>query len=267
MAILVVGFDGYDDLWEDFFSLLSKYWSDCPYKIYLVNNERKCNYDGVTVINVGENAEWSLKVSTALEHIKEKYICLLLEDLYFGEKVENGAITKILNYMEKNKTIFYKLKSFSKIKTKKVEDYGFLYEIPDTLRYGISLQAAIWHREFLKEKVGKGNYNAWKFECDRIAEEQNGNGVALQGCVYDNRNILQLQHGVVQGEYLPRTLKYFKEKGYELNQSRRQAMSEKQYFIYRCKLLSTNVLPARVKIGLKKTLNFFGIKFITDKHA
>lgn len=267
MAIVVIGFDGYDDLWDDFFALFRKYWSDCPYKVYLVNNEKRSQYEGVTVINAGSDAEWSRKVQFALKEVQEDYLCLMLEDFYIGSKVNTGRVKQTLKLMSEDAIKYYKLKTFSAIKTAKYKNYDYLHVIPENLEYGVSLQPGIWKKEFLQEKIGTKNYNAWKFECDRIAEERLGRSIAMQGCVYDDRNILEIQHGVVQGKYLPKTLKYFENLGYALNQQRRGAMKGKRYFVYLCKKNANKYLPKSLKKGLKRVLNVFGMNFVTDKNA
>lgn len=267
MAIVVIGFDGYDDLWDDFFILFRRFWSECPYKVYLVNNEKKSEYEGVTVVNAGRDAEWSRKVQVALESVDEDYLCLMLEDFYIGKKVNTKVVEKALQLMVEDHIKYYKLKTFSNINTAEYRDYKYLHVLPKNLEYGISLQPGIWKKSFLKEKVGTENYNAWKFECDCIAEAKKGGNALLEGCIYDDRNILEIQHGVVQGKYLPKALKYFEKQGYILNQQRRGAMQGKQYFVYRCKVFSNKYLPKVLKKKLKKIMNIFGMKFVTDKNA
>lgn len=261
MAILVIGFDGYDDLWKDFFTLFKKYWADCPYKIYLANNTLKYEVAGVTTINAGNDAEWSRKAQIACELIEEEYVCLLLEDFYLGANVDSKVIEDVLEFMVQENIRYYKLNTFSKINTPNYRGRGYLHIIPGNLEYGISLLPGIWEKAFLIEKLGTENYNAWKFEIDRLIEERDETSEPLKGCVYDDRNILQIQHGVVQGKYLPEVIKYFKKNGYDLNQSRRGIMTFRENLIYKTKRLNW---PAPLKRSLKAFLHLFGVKFVTD---
>ena len=50
LSIVVVSYDGYSDLWEDFFALKNKYWTDCPYPTYLANNIKEFQFMNVNVI-------------------------------------------------------------------------------------------------------------------------------------------------------------------------------------------------------------------------
>lgn len=264
MAILIIGFDGYNDLWGDFFTLFKKYWADCPYRIYLANNILEYEVPGVTTIHGGKEAEWSRKAQIACEIIEEDYICLLLEDFYLGDIVNSKTIADVLELMEEYNLRYYKLNTFSKINTPSYGKKKYLHIIPENLEYGISLQPGIWNKKFLKEKLGIENYNAWKFEIDRLLEERQGTKEPLKGCVYDERNILQIQHGVVQGKYLPEVIKYFNKRNYHLNQTQRGVMTFKENFIYKSKRLNW---PVPVKRILKSLLRLFGAKFVTDVNA
>lgn len=264
MAIVMIGYDGYDDVWKDFFTLYQKNWADCPYKIYLADGEKGYDMPGLTVIHAGKDAEWSRKVQKALEVVEEKYICLLLEDFYFGSPVDNKIVAEALDIMERDQLKYYKLTTFSKIKTASYQGIPYLHVLPGNLEYAVSLQAGIWEKDFLKEKVGTENYNAWKFEIDRINEEKLASKEPMEGCVYDDRNILQIQHGIVQGKYLPEAVKYFDRRGYHLDQSRRSVMTFRENFIYKSKRLNW---PKPIKQILKSVLRLFGMKFVTDVNA
>lgn len=266
MALLVVGFDGYNDLWDDYFKLLNKYWKDREYPTYLSNNELKSEYENVTVINCGKDAEWSRKVQTAIDLIEEDYICLLLEDFYTGTYVDGMLVDNVIDFIKQNDLKYYKINTFSKIKSPRYNNIKHLRTIPANLPYGISLQPAIWNKEFLKEKLGKENYNAWIFEYDRIKESSNNVYDSLEGCVYDDRNILQIKHGVVQGKYLPPIVKYFEKINQPLDISGRKVMPTREYFLYRIKNITKSIVPLKLINPMKKILGKFGMSFVSDKY-
>lgn len=267
MAILVIGFDGYNDLWDDYFTLLNKYWSDRSFPVYLANNQLKPEYNNVSIINCGADAEWSNKVRVALENIEETYICLLLEDFFTGSKVNNETIINTLDFIKSENIRYYKLDSFSKIKANNYNGMNYLSTIPENLDYGISLQPAIWNRKFLLELLGEGNYNAWKFEYARIAESAKGSAKDLAGCVYDDRNILEIQHAVVQGKYLPPVVEFFEQQNYKVNMTRRSAMTTKEYKLHRVKQIGKKITPIAYRKTVKKFMNNFGMKFVSDKQS
>ena len=124
------------------------------------------------------------------------------------------------------------------------------------------MQAAIWNKEFLYELIGEGDYNAWEFEMNRLKESVNADNIPLDGCVYDDRNILHIVHGVVQGKFLPSAVKQLRNIGFELNTSPREIMSFKEYAYYKLKLHMKDVLPIKVTKGIKPLLSKAGFKFV-----
>ena len=269
MAILIIGFDGYSDLWDDCINLFDKYWKNRNYDVYLANNTKKVNYEGIKVINCGEKAEWSKKVSIALSNIQEDYVCLLLEDFFIGDYVENKIIDNTLNFIKNEKIKYFKITDnnrFTPTKNPIYKNKKNLKVIYDDTDYGISLQPAIWEKKYLAELIGNENYNAWTFEINRLKEEKDGKKLILTGCIEDTRNILNIKHGVLQGKLLPSTIKYFKKNNYNIK-SDREIMSFFNYRIYILKTYCRELLPNKFKKIIKIFLKKFGMEFVSDKYV
>ena len=265
LTIAFIGFDGYDDIWDDCINLFNKFWPDCPYEILFVNNEKKVVWENVKVLHAGADAEWSKKVQTAIKECKTQYLCLLLEDFFVGEYIDSDKIDRMMRFIEKEKIRYYKLANMNRACKNHDSIYKgkkFLHIIPESDEYGISLQAAIWDINYLKNLVGEENYNAWTFEFNRVKESQGKGDLPLKGCLFDDRNILNLQHGVIQSKYLPGTIRYFRNKGIELNVER-EIMSYAQY--YRGRLISKgkHILPRKMQKPVKMILEKCGMKFVS----
>lgn len=267
MAIVINGYDGCKDLWDHYFELLNTYWPDRSFPVYLVNNELRPEYDNVSILNCGPDADWSQKVKVALDRIDAQYICLLLEDFFTGSKIDNEEIVSIVRFIKEENIRYYKLKNLSKIKSSHYKGIQHLYTIPENMEYGISLQPAVWERNFLAKLVGSGNYNAWQFEFARIAEAKNGSKNAMEGCVYDNRNILKIVHGVVQKKYLPTAVKYFEKQNYHFDTSVRPIMSIKEYVQMRMKQMGKRIIPKLIRQFAKNGMRILGMKFVSDKRS
>lgn len=216
MSILVVSCDDYSDLWDPFFFLMNKYWKDNKYPIYLTTNTKNYIKESINVINNPKDFEWSKRTKSALEKINSEYVLLLLEDYFFSKKVDNQKIMDILQLMTQDKILYYKLNSFSKINSKAYNNKNYLKIIPNDLKYGVSLQPAIWNTKFLYDLIGDGNYNPWYFEKKILNENLK---IEPKKFLYDNRHILNIKHGLVKGKWLPSTLKYFKRRGINLNKN------------------------------------------------
>lgn len=265
MTIVFIGFDGYCDLWNDCFELFNRFWPDCPYDILFVNNSKDVSYKNVKTLHAGEDAEWSRKVQIALQNCDTQYICLLLEDFFVGDTIDNKSISKMVRFIKKEKMLYYKLVNMSravKNRDPQYKGYSFLHVIPESDEYGVSLQAAIWDKDYLTQKIGHGNYNAWKFEFDRVKESDMNNHAPRVGCVFDDRNVLKLRHGVVQSKYIPSTVAYFHRIGYNLN-LQRECLSYIQYYKIQFSSLVKYLLPQSARGKVKRFAEHLGMKFVS----
>lgn len=265
MAIVVVSYDGYSDLWDDFFTLLNKYWEDRPYCTYLANNIKKPSYKGVDILNCGEKAQWSTRTRIAVEKLKQPFICLLVEDYFIGSKIDNSVISDALNFIKQEDINYYKLNNFSRVNTEFYKNIKFLVTIPENMEYGVSLQPAIWKREHLLELLGEGGYSAWKFELDQVEKTYNESNKPLKGCVLDKRNILNICHGVVQGKYLPSAIRYFEKQNYNLDTTNRKVMTNREYAIYKLKGFGREVFKRGTRKVIKNIFRKIGVGFVSDK--
>ena len=265
MTVVFVGYDGYSDMWNDCISLYNRFWDDCPYRTIFVNNVKDVCFPNVDVIHAGKNAEWSQKVRLVVQEAKTQYICLLLEDFLVGERINTKRIDSTIRFIKKEGIRYYKLANMSRAVKNRDPHYKgkrFLHIIPESDEYGVSLQAAIWDRNYLLELLGEGNYNAWIFEFNRVKEAQGKPDRPNPGCVFDDRNILNLQHGVIQSKYLPGTIRYFKNIGINLNVER-EVMSWPHY--YKLRLISKGkyIIPKKMRNTVKKILEGIGMSFVS----
>lgn len=265
LTILVVSYDGYRDMWNDFFNCKKLNWPDCPYETVLANNIDDFQYEGVRVINCGKDAQWSTRTRKALEAINTKYVCFMLEDFFISKKVETSIIEDVLKTMETNEIKYYKLLSLSKFTTPYFNKGKGERIIPANLRYGVSLMAAIWNKDYFMNVVGQEDYNPWKFEVDRNVEIQTAKSSDPICGIYNERNILQICHMVVQGKYIPNAVKRMKRHGYNVNVGERGCQSFSFMLLYSLKQI---LYPLYVKSKiLKRIVELLGIETVSNKNS
>ena len=265
MSIVFIGFDGYSDVWDDCMNLFQHFWKNCPYPIFFVNNIKDVVYKNVKVLHAGSDAEWSKKVQLALDEIDTPYVCLLLEDFLIGSNIDSNLVQSTLSFIKENNIRYYKIVNNNRpVKNKDANYKGikYLHEVPGNDEYGVSLQAAIWKKDYLEELLGTENYNAWTFEFNRVKEAAGKTKKPLSGIVVDDRNILNIKHGIMQSMYLPFTVKYFKKLGINLN-IQRKIMSYPQYFRYWFIATGKELLPKSCRQVIKKILERFGMTFVS----
>lgn len=265
MTVAIIGFDGYSDMWDDCISLFKRFWPDCPFPIMFVNNTKDVFYENVEVLHAGKNAEWSYKVQMVCEKAETPYICLLLEDFLLGDYIDTFSVKNTISLIQKERIRYFKLINMNRnVKNRDplYEGYPYLHIIPESDEYGVSLQAAIWDKAYLQQLLGTGNYNAWTFEFDRVKEAEGKTDRPNRGCVFDDRNILHLQHGVIQGQYLPGTIRYFRKRGIELNVER-PTMSFVQYYRLRFQSKVKYCIPKSMRLPVKCLMEKLGMKFVS----
>lgn len=262
VALLIIGYDPYKDVWDHYFDLLEKYWPDRP-ETFLATNELEPTYANVKAIPAGKSAEWSQKVLTAMKEIEAPYVVLLLEDFFTTSPVNNQDLSELVDCMQENQLKYCKLLNQSRIKGEAFNRKKHLRIIGNEDEYGISLQPAIWDREFLLKLVGTENYNAWIFEFNQV-KEKNQNRESIDS-VADKRNILKITHAVVQSKYLRKAVRVFKKQNYNINTSVRPMLSFKENLKYRLKCVASGCTPKFLKPLFKKIGKKMGVDFVSDR--
>ena len=230
LSIIVVSYDGYSDLWEDFFSLKNKNWADCPYPTYLANNVKEFQVMNVKVINCGLEAQWSDRTRCALQKVNTKYVLFMFEDFFISDLVSTKKFESILSLMEKENLHYYKLQTMSKIKTPYYNGMTGLRIIPSNFPYGISLLSAIWDREYFLSLIGTESYNPWTFEINMVKQAELAKEPYTCVGVFDETDPLHICHMVLQGKFIPSSLAELKNKGFIVNTSNRDILSNLDVF-------------------------------------
>lgn len=265
--MLVLSCDGYSDLWDDFFNLRDKYWADCPYKWYVVTESKDYQRDGVEVIKCGKKFNWAGRFRYAVQFVDTEYVGIYLEDYFIKSRIDNKRISKYLDLMYQDDVKFLNMGDVFRhiINIKEPEYYkAHLIRIPKHLRYGIDTAAAIWNKEYLLERLGEGDYSAWKFESDRCDEAASKEG--FKGLILcDDQlsfNVSEIPV-VIQGVFYPGAKKFFeKECGYKIL-SPRKTMGWWQVSKYKFKVYCSKSKYGRKLMKWVGT-HILGYKFFTE---
>lgn len=258
LAIVGIWYDGYYDIWEDFLELKEKFWKDCPYPMYIVNQTKELAYKkkyDVTVIHAGADAEYSRKIQTAIEQIDADYLLLVLEDFFFSRPVESKLLENVLNIVKENDLDYFSM-PLSEFLPNKVgmpfKDYEGVYDFSPAFEYTLSAQPAIWNKKFLKRCVGSENYNAWVFEGVYIKSPKAHTEKFLSKCKVDKSNFLGFKHGALQGKMIPEIVRYYEGIGYKLKTKRPE-------------LPLSTVIKRKIRFSIPKSFITFLKKFIKNK--
>lgn len=263
VAIVVTSCDAYSDLWNDFFALQKKNWSDCQYDTFLVSNNLEFRDSTIKTIKCGEEYNWTGRLKFALSQIEAKYIILLLEDYYISEKVASEDVNQIIELMERDNVNYYKLEKRGTEVKEVYEDTPHLYRITKDIKYGVSLTTAVWNKEFLEKAIGDNDYTAWEFELSRNSRNDciwDVDGV----CLCDVRNVLNITHMVQRGKYIRSSVNRLKKLGISINNSNRGKLG--LYYTVYLSMYKRIKNHKTLFLLVKKVLGVFGVKSISEQY-
>jgi len=166
VAILVVSWDGYQDVWAPFFRLFRKYWNDCPYPVYLGTNHLHYEDEGVTVLPIGPDVDFSSNLILMLQHLEEEWVILWVDDALLSRSVNTSLIKDIVQEARDRDAGYVKLRiNPLSVSSLLIPSAGttLIREVPKDTRYAVSVGVGLWKRELLLELLRPGE-SAWDIE-------------------------------------------------------------------------------------------------------
>jgi len=256
-AVLVESCDSYSDLWNPFFTLLEKYWSDVPFKIYLGTNTLEYKRKGVTVLKSKADArDWSACLASHLKQLTQTKVLIILEDFFLRKPINNDHIIYCLKFSIYKNAIQVRLiprpkPNISIINENVVGECSLGYPLR------LSTQAAIWDRLSLLDLLETGE-NIWQFERNankRINRIDTGFYSTYKSILHYEG--IFTHHVVEKGKWFYHEKFYYKKKNIGCDFKSRNTLSIYATFIYFIRILIDkllNIFPWRIKLYFKNTL-------------
>ena len=211
VAFMVVSCDKYSDLWPPFFHCLRKYWPDCPYPVYLVTNNKKCDADDVRVINIGEDRSYSDNLRAAISKIEQPWVILWLEDVFISKIVDTRRFVSIIEDAQSVPVGYLKISP----------DLPLSYDddsrreigpIPKGVRYRSAIGLSLYRVDTLK-KLLIPNASAWDLDTSTASNELDEPFYALTSKAA-GRPPIQWAHGVIKGRWYWPAIGFLKREGF-----------------------------------------------------
>jgi len=255
-SLLVVSCDAYSDLWCPFFTLLGRFWTDCPFPLYLGAGCKKYDYPKLATLSSACGRDWAGCVRDYLEDIPTPYVLMVLDDFFLRGPVRNAEILRCLGFAQLNNAIQVRLIPRPG-PTQRVFDEELIGECECGLPYRLSTQAAIWDRLALINLLRPGE-SIWEFE-------HSGNQRILQlpkGFYATWRQVLPYQgvlahHVIEKGKWIPHQKLLFGRKKVGCDFSQRATLPVGQTFYCICAEVLAGILgflPWRVNAQIRRTL-------------
>ena len=223
-ALLVISCDKYSDLWPIYFGSLFKYWPDCPLKIYLGSNYKTYDHKDVTMINVGEDSDYSSNLAAMISEVEEKYVVTTVEDIFISAPVDEELLFSYFQEFFDNNGAYLKLLytypvGYDKDASRRTAS------LPEDVRYRLGMGTSLWNKKILEKSLVPG-MSAWILE----KEGEFGRDIPA-GDVYSiNYHFsggvpFQYVHGVVKGAWIRDAVRWLKMQGYADKLPNRPVMS------------------------------------------
>lgn len=214
-AILVLSCDKYADLWQPFFKLFWKNWSDCPYPVYLGSNTISYKDKRVKTILSGKDENWSSSYKRILDQIPEKYLFVWVEDGFIISNIDTTKFAGIFRFMAKRRAKHIHIKPSPEPSAVFNKDYG-IYE--KGIPYRVNL-VGFWRKEYLFKLLLDGE-NGWNFEIMGSYRTSYDEGFY---CL--NNKLFDYVHAIEKGKWLPEANNYCKTYGFKIDKINRDIIT------------------------------------------
>ena len=154
-------YTAYSDVLKNFEILFKKYWSDCPFRIYLNIDEPiddlLIDYDKIVVSNHKQNL-----IRMRYVNIETPYVIMMQDDYFIFDKIDNEKIIRCIDYAEKYDCGNLRLIQDPKTDTIFNEAEELLIYNPGKA-YRISARGGLWKTIYLKKFIDKYD-DFWQME-------------------------------------------------------------------------------------------------------
>lgn len=216
-VLIVSSCDAYQDAWHPFFTLLFRYWPDCPFKIYLISNEKKYEDERVETITVGKDRNWAGNLLTVLKKINTKYFLYLQEDYFLRTPVDTAYILKLVEFAQQKRAGYLRLVPWPAPDIVFPNDLK-IGEISAGQPYRYSNQAYLGDREAIIS-ILRDNESGWMTE----VEGSRRTGTLKQPFFSVTEPVIDYlpQTGIVRGKWMPSAVKLCKQEGIKVDFNKR----------------------------------------------
>lgn len=248
-TIFISSADAYSDLWQPFFDLFKKNWSEYNGVIYLNTETKTFEYNGLDIrcTQVGNLGEFGRTLRAGLDCVDSENIMLIMIDYLFMGKVNNDKVESYYEFFVKHNldSLCLTYQNYPNIKNSENRELNFIY--PPAPRIMFSYQISFWKKSMFYQ-MALPHENPWASEWygSLRAEAMNIKLAAISehkyNCIpYDLAGCLH------KGQWLENAIDYLNQINYKFDFDKRGYFENKQHTIKQ-KLKLKYML---VKAGLK----------------
>ena len=211
VAILVISWDGFHDIWPPFFHCFFKYWPDCPYPVYLGTNTIEFSDNRVVPLLIGPDKDYSSNLIAMLDKISQKWVITWIDDFLLSGHIDTERFDRVIRLAQDHEAGYLKLitgTSTQVVLDGHNQDFG---EIPKRTPYRVSMTVGLWRKNVLQQILRPGE-TAWDIELlgNERSFEIEDKFLCLVG-----KPLVPFVHGIRQGKWTINAVKFFRQEGLE----------------------------------------------------
>jgi hypothetical protein len=220
VAAVVASYDGCSDIWPGFFSLVSRFWPDLPYPLYLISNHLTFSGDRVGALRVGDDLSWSETLARGLEGLTNRYVLLILDDFFLTAPVDTARVLRMHAAMIAKGAVYLRLAP-NPAADRPCADMPEIGIITKGAPYRTSLQMAFWDRRVLLDLLRREE-SAWDFE---IKGSLRSDALDEPFLGMSSDFAVPYRHVLRRGKLLPDAVRYFASLGVDFDMTKRRMES------------------------------------------
>ena len=158
MSVLIMSCDAYEDTWEPFFKLYTKYFPN-EYKTYICTETKECKHANT----IKATGSWTKRLRKALEQIDTELVLFMLDDFFIHGPVNKARIDEAISLFDihSNTAVFNFEK---KHRENEIIRWPYLWERQYKRQFYLnSCQPSIHNRSKLIERLQQ-DQNPWEWE-------------------------------------------------------------------------------------------------------
>jgi len=265
LSVLIIGYDPYFDIWPYFDYFFKKNFSECHIPSFFITCSRcPVTSSGYSSIKTDGDMKVTSRLKCGLSSVNTDYVLVLLDDYIISKQINVVLLGSIVDEMKKRDFDYCELCNFiAKPKMQKERNgHGTINTLKRNQKYLISLQPAIWKKDFLLSICDNDLVRPWDMEvyldhCFSFEGERQS--LPKAGAVLGTLSICNF---VDKGEITRDALKLIQRVGlpYPSRDVEKRIVALKKRIIN----FASSFTPRPIRRFFKKVGKLFGAHFFTD---
>ncbi len=172
LCILIISYDGAEELWNPFSITWKRNWPNCPFEINLITQSKEQVEDSCfdRIITIPSQPTKAIfRIREALKQIDSEYILVMCDDYFLYQKPQEQVFYEVMDLMEEKELscvhLYNKSKYSGKVEMKEIPNKNFM------VSGGVP---SIYKKEFLNmlcEKFIDCSMREWELSASRWLQE------------------------------------------------------------------------------------------------